>query len=182
MEEFNLETFSVFCAELYCDDVIELMAGQSTINVMNGARYRLSAVTAGLFMFVIILVASPLIAIVPISSLTGVLFMVVIHTFNWECLRLFFVIPITESIGIVLVTALSVTFDLVRRQLFLLIALIPLDMNPLALVTSINFQFDGQVLTSDIAGNWGGIRRRLDCTMQFLAERQAYHCRNPLQY
>jgi SulP family sulfate permease len=80
---------------------------------MNGARYRLSAVTAGLFMFIIILVARPLIEIVPISSLTGVLFMVVIHTFNWDCLRLFLVIPITESFGIVLVTVLAVLFDLV---------------------------------------------------------------------
>lgn len=104
------------------------MTGQSTINVMNGARYRLSAVTAGLFMFVIILIASPLIAIVPISSLTGVLFMVVIHTFNWECLRLFFVIPITESIGIVLVTALSVAFDLVSQSF--LIILRPVSLIP----------------------------------------------------
>ena len=61
----------------------DAMIGQSTINIMNGARGRLSGMTAGVFMMLFIVLLSPVIELVPIGTLTGVLFMVVINTFNW---------------------------------------------------------------------------------------------------
>ena len=48
------------------------MIGQSTLNVTNGARGRLSGMVAGLFMLFIILGLSTVINLIPIASLTGV--------------------------------------------------------------------------------------------------------------
>lgn len=90
----------------------DAMIGQSTINVMNGARGRLSAMSAGVFMLVIILVASPLIDLIPVSALTGVLFMVVINTFNWDTFKLIFRIPVGDAFSIILVTVLAVVTNL----------------------------------------------------------------------
>ena len=61
----------------------DAMIGQSTINIMNGARGRLSGATAGVMMLIFIVALSRTIELVPIGTLTGVLFMVVLNTFNW---------------------------------------------------------------------------------------------------
>ena len=61
------------------------MIGQSTINIsVNGARGRLSGATAGILMLFFVVALSPVISTVPIGTLTGVLFMVVLSTFNWQ--------------------------------------------------------------------------------------------------
>merc|ERR1719361_50595 len=64
------------------------MIGQSMINMNAGARERLSSTVAGVFLLIIILAAYPLINFIPTSSLAGVMFMVVIETFEWPSLRL----------------------------------------------------------------------------------------------
>eukprot|EP00746_Dinoflagellata_sp_MGD_P023120 gnl/MRDRNA2_/MRDRNA2_154122_c0_seq1.p1 gnl/MRDRNA2_/MRDRNA2_154122_c0~~gnl/MRDRNA2_/MRDRNA2_154122_c0_seq1.p1 ORF type:complete len:610 (+),score=81.99 gnl/MRDRNA2_/MRDRNA2_154122_c0_seq1:94-1923(+) len=64
------------------------MIGQSMINVGSGARHRVSSISAGVFLLMIVLVAYPMINIIPISALTGVMFNVVYSTFEWNSLKL----------------------------------------------------------------------------------------------
>lgn len=90
----------------------DAMIGQSTVNTLNGARYRLSAMAAGLFLMIVILALSPVIELIPVAGLAGVLFMIVFHTFNWDTFILLRRIPYTDRAAIVLVTALAVATDL----------------------------------------------------------------------
>ena len=60
------------------------MIGQSGINVSSGARGRLSALTAGLFLLLLLVSLQSLLAIVPVAALTAVMIMVSINTFSWR--------------------------------------------------------------------------------------------------
>ncbi|MEO1293809.1 MAG: SulP family inorganic anion transporter, partial [Pseudomonadota bacterium] len=88
------------------------MIGQSMINVKSGGRTRLSGITAALFLLLFIVVASSLIEIIPLAALVGVMFMVVIGTFAWQSLRILSRIPLTDAVVMVLVTVVTVMFDL----------------------------------------------------------------------
>eukprot|EP00924_Labyrinthula_sp_SR-Ha-C_P003980 augustus_masked-scaffold_3-processed-gene-10.7-mRNA-1 protein AED:0.02 eAED:0.03 QI:0/-1/0/1/-1/1/1/0/638 len=66
------------------------MIGQSMINVKSGGVTRISSSVAGIFLLVIILAAYKLINLIPTASLAGVMFMVVIGTFDWGSLQLMF--------------------------------------------------------------------------------------------
>ena len=88
------------------------MIGQSMINVKSGGRTRMSGISAALFLLVFILFASELIEQIPLAALVGVMFMVVIGTFAWQSLRIMNRIPATDSMVIVLVTAVTVYSDL----------------------------------------------------------------------
>jgi SulP family sulfate permease len=88
------------------------MIGQSLINVKSGGRGRLSGVIAALTLLAFILFASPLIEQVPIAALVGVMFMVVIGTFAWATFGIMNKIPRTDAFVIILVTGLTVMFDL----------------------------------------------------------------------
>ena len=88
------------------------MIGQSMINVKSGGRTRLSGISAALFLLAFILVGSSLIEQIPLAALVGVMFMVVIGTFAWNSLRIMTRIPLTDALVIVLVTAVTVAFDL----------------------------------------------------------------------
>ena len=87
------------------------MVGQSIINIKSGGRGRLSGISAALFLLVFILYASPLIEVIPIAVLVGVMFMVVIGTFEWGSLRMFGKIPLADWFIIVAVTAITVISD-----------------------------------------------------------------------
>ncbi len=88
------------------------MIGQSMINVKSGGRTRLSGISAALFLLLFILVASSLIEQIPLAALVGVMFMVVIGTFAWQSLLLFPKIPLTDSAVIILVTIVTVFYNL----------------------------------------------------------------------
>lgn len=88
------------------------MIGQSTGNVLNGGRFRLSAVVGGLTTFAVVLFASSLIELVPVACLTGILFIIIIHTFYWPSLKLIFHLRLTDAFAIVLVTALAAAINL----------------------------------------------------------------------
>ncbi|QZE15399.1 SulP family inorganic anion transporter [Halosquirtibacter laminarini] len=88
------------------------MIGQSIINIQNGGRGRLSGIVASLALLSFILFGSSYIEMVPISALVGVMFMVVIGTFEWSTFKVIHKIPSTDAIVIVLVTLLTVIFDL----------------------------------------------------------------------
>merc|ERR1719331_3140078 len=66
------------------------MIGQSMINVKSGASTRLSSASAGAFLLIILLAAYPVINAIPVASLAGVMFNVVVHTFEWSSLRIIF--------------------------------------------------------------------------------------------
>ena len=88
------------------------MIGQSMININSGGRGRLSGISAALFLLAFILFASDLIEIIPIAALVGVMFMVVLGTFEWASLRLFGKIPVADMFVGILVTVVTVLTDL----------------------------------------------------------------------
>lgn len=88
------------------------MIGQSMINVKSGGRTRLSGISAALFLLVFILFASPLIEQIPLAALVGVMFMVVIGTFAWNSLNILRKVPASDAFVILLVTGVTVAYDL----------------------------------------------------------------------
>jgi SulP family sulfate permease len=88
------------------------MIGQSIINIKSGGRGRLSGIVAALSLMAFILFASTYIEMIPIAALVGVMFMVVIGTFAWSTFNIINKIPVSDLIVIILVTALTVIFDL----------------------------------------------------------------------
>lgn len=84
------------------------MIGQSMINIRSGGRGRLSGISAGLFLLCFILFASPLIERIPLGALTGVMFMVVIGTFEWSSIRILRKIPVSDAFVIILVSVITV--------------------------------------------------------------------------
>ncbi len=88
------------------------MIGQSIINIKGGGRGRLSGITAAVMLLIFILFASSYIEKVPIAALVGVMFMVVIGTFAWSSFRIMNKIPVSDLIVLILVSGLTVVFDL----------------------------------------------------------------------
>ena len=88
------------------------MIGQSMINVNSGGRGRASGIAAALFLLAFILFASPLIEMIPLAALIGVMFIVVIGTFEWSSLRILGKIPRADAFVLVLVSAVTVATDL----------------------------------------------------------------------
>jgi SulP family sulfate permease len=88
------------------------MIGQSIINIKSGGRTRLSGIVAALTLLAFILFASAYIEQVPIAALVGVMFMVVVGTFAWSSFRIINKVPRSDVFVIILVSALTVIFDL----------------------------------------------------------------------
>jgi SulP family sulfate permease len=88
------------------------MIGQSIINITSGGRGRLSGITAAIALLFFILFTSGYIEQIPIAALVGVMFIVVIKTFAWSTFNIINKIPKWDVTVIVLVTALTVIFDL----------------------------------------------------------------------
>jgi SulP family sulfate permease len=63
------------------------MIGQSVINVKSGGRTRLSTLSAGLFLLVMVVFLDEWVAQIPMAALVAVMIMVSIGTFSWESLR-----------------------------------------------------------------------------------------------
>ncbi len=88
------------------------MIGQSMININSGGRGRASGITAALALLAVVLYASPLIEMIPVAALVGVMFMVVLGTFEWSSLRIMNKVPATDAFVIILVSAVTVKTDL----------------------------------------------------------------------
>ncbi len=88
------------------------MIGQSIINIKSGGRGRTSGIVAALGLLAFILFGSSYIEMVPIATLVGVMFMVVLGTFAWSTFKVLNKIPTSDFIIIVIVTTLTVIFDL----------------------------------------------------------------------
>ncbi len=84
------------------------MIGQSLININSGGRGRTSGIVAALALATFIMVGGPVIEKIPIAALVGVMFMVVIGTFEWSSLRTFGRVPASDVIVILTVTLVTV--------------------------------------------------------------------------
>jgi len=84
------------------------MIGQSLINVNSGGRGRLSGITAAVCLLLFVLFLAPLIEQIPMAALVGVMFMVVIGTFEWASLRMFKRMPRSDMFVMVLVAGYTV--------------------------------------------------------------------------
>ncbi|MGC8854184.1 MAG: SulP family inorganic anion transporter [Halothiobacillaceae bacterium] len=88
------------------------LVGQSVINVESGGRGRLSGITAALALLAFILFLAPLIEQIPLAALVGLMFMVVIGTFEWGTLHMIGKVPRREIAISVMVAAITVIVDL----------------------------------------------------------------------
>ncbi|WDE13043.1 SulP family inorganic anion transporter [Thalassomonas haliotis] len=88
------------------------MIGQSMINVNSGGRGRASGITAALALLCFILFASGLIEQIPLAALVGVMFIVVIGTFEWSSFRILNKVPKADAFVIILVSGVTVATDL----------------------------------------------------------------------
>jgi len=88
------------------------MIGQSMINVNSGGRGRASGITAALALLGFILFASGLIEQIPLAALVGVMFIVVIGTFEWSSFRIVKKVPKADAFVIILVSGVTVISDL----------------------------------------------------------------------
>jgi SulP family sulfate permease len=100
-------TCSVFGAMGGC-----AMIGQSMINANSGGRGRLSGIVAAVALLMFILFGSALIEMIPLAALVGVMFMVVIGTFEWATFNLARRVPKQDFFVIILVTVVTVLTDL----------------------------------------------------------------------
>jgi len=84
------------------------MIGQSLINIKSGGRGRMSGIVAALSLAIFVLFAGPIIIQIPIAALVGVMFMVVIGTFEWSTFKSFGKIAGSEMLVILAVTLVTV--------------------------------------------------------------------------
>lgn len=84
------------------------MIGQSLINVNSGGRGRLSGITAAVCLLLFVLFLAPWIQMIPMAALVGVMFMVVIGTFEWSSLRIIKKVPASDYLVMVLVAGYTV--------------------------------------------------------------------------
>jgi len=88
------------------------MIGQSMLNIQSGGKDRASGITAALSLLGFILFASNLISMIPIAALVGIMFVVVIATFEWTSIGLLSKIPKSDALVIVVVTVVTVFTNL----------------------------------------------------------------------
>jgi len=88
------------------------MIGQSMINIGNGARHRISGITAAVFLLAFILALSRWIEMIPLAALIGLMFVVAAKTFEWSSLQALRKIPRQDAVVVVGVTVITVLTDL----------------------------------------------------------------------
>ncbi len=94
------------------------MIGQSVINVKSGGRGRLSTLSAGLFLLIMVVFLGDWVAQIPMAALVAVMIMVSIGTFNWASIWNLRSNPKSFSTEmIVTVTVVVATHDLAQGVL-----------------------------------------------------------------
>ncbi|MEL4308103.1 SulP family inorganic anion transporter [Joostella sp. CR20] len=88
------------------------MIGQTVININAGGRGRLSGVMMAITLLTFILFTDKYIEQVPIAALVGVMIMMVIETFAWSSFRIIRKIPKADALVLVIVSAVTVFYDL----------------------------------------------------------------------
>lgn len=94
------------------------MIGQSVINVKSGGRTRLSTLAAGVFLLILILFLSDLVAQIPMAALVAVMIMVSIGTFSWSSILHIRSMPRSSSLVMLATVVVTVaTHDLAQGVL-----------------------------------------------------------------
>ncbi|MEL0138283.1 MAG: SulP family inorganic anion transporter, partial [Halieaceae bacterium] len=94
------------------------MIGQSVINVKSGGRGRLSTLSAGIFLLLLLLFLSDWVRQIPMAALVAVMIMVSIGTFNWDSIRNLRTHPPSSSLVMIVTVAVTVsTHDLAQGVL-----------------------------------------------------------------
>jgi len=130
------------------------LIGQTMVNMKSGGRGRLSGMAASASLMVFIVSGSRFIEAVPLAALTGVMFMVVLSTFEWSSFRIIFQIPKSDGMVLLLTSVLTASMNLA-----------------VALV--------GGVLASCISFAWKTAQRV--SAMRFTEERSVYNSRGVSQ-
>lgn len=90
----------------------DAMIGQSIINVKSGGRTRLSGLVASSSLLMFMMFGSTVINRIPLAALVGVMFMVVVGTFEWQSLKYRNKIPKEDILVIIVVTLVTIFSDL----------------------------------------------------------------------
>lgn len=90
----------------------DAMIGQSIINIKSGGRTRLSGLVAASSLLMFIMFGSSLINVIPLAALVGVMFMVVVGTFEWQSLRYRNKVPAQDILVIIVVSLITIFADL----------------------------------------------------------------------
>lgn len=90
----------------------DAMIGQSIINVKSGGRTRISGLVAAGSLLMFIMFGSSIINVIPLVALVGVMFMVVVGTFEWQSLRYRGKIPMQDIMVIIVVSVITIFADL----------------------------------------------------------------------
>ena len=84
------------------------MIAQTLVNLSAGARARLSGIIAAVTILIIILFGAPIIGMLPMASLTGVMIMVAIGTFEWVSFKIINKMPKHDIFVGILVAAITI--------------------------------------------------------------------------
>lgn len=94
------------------------MIGQSVINVKSGGRGRLSTLTAGVVLLILVVFLGDWVRQIPMAALVAVMIMVSIGTFNWGSIRNLRDHPKSSSVVMIATVAVTVlTHDLAQGVL-----------------------------------------------------------------
>ncbi|WP_314444294.1 SulP family inorganic anion transporter [Massilia timonae] len=94
------------------------MIGQSVINVKSGGRGRLSTLTAGIVLLILVVFLGEWVSRIPMAALVAVMIMVSIGTFDWASIRRLREHPSSSSIVMVATVVVTVaTHDLAKGVL-----------------------------------------------------------------
>ena len=94
------------------------MIGQSVINVKSGGRGRLSTLTAGVVLLILVVFLGDWVSRIPMAALVAVMIMVSIGTFNWGSIRNLREHPRSSSVVMLATVAVTVlTHDLAKGVL-----------------------------------------------------------------
>ena len=88
------------------------MIGQSIINYTSGGLGRVSSFTASILLILFVVSLSDLIGTIPVAVLVGIMFMVSIGTFEFSSISRIKYMPRADAFVLVLVTIITVFFDL----------------------------------------------------------------------
>jgi SulP family sulfate permease len=90
----------------------DAMIGQSIVNIKSGGRTRFSGIVAASALLFFIMFGGALVNAIPLASLIGLMFIVVISTFKWESLKYGKKIPLQDYFVIAVVSIATVFLDL----------------------------------------------------------------------
>lgn len=82
------------------------MIGQSVINHKSGGRGRLSTLTAGIFLMILIVVLNSWVVLIPVAALVAVMIIVSIATFDWSSIKRITKVPKSDTAVMLSVVAI----------------------------------------------------------------------------